>query len=405
MTTPTTQTPQSAPVPGELFGYPGQTVPLFSPDSAAQGLAFNYSATGAQVIPGVQAMQKTDVVTGWTIGMDITQSVAVGTGVLPSVSPNSVYHTLQNIELNAGTGFTLVNVATGTDLDAINRMHPMVKPRVAPNDKRAVNTNYSNALIGQAATTDAGVNGMLYLDLPASIVFDSYIDISPQGTPMSNGYKAIVSPQFMSGARVMQAQLTTAPIVGSNGENSPLYGSTTGLVMSGSGSLTLYRRGYYGSNQLFLPTIKSWQRQIKSMIVPIGSGVDVPPIPLPQIGQIGGAVVRLVDPGAANSIGPSISQAKLSISSGFTLFNSKDIDLLSYINFLNQDEINGAGTNQVQFDLWTDEFGQLTNRYSVNTITTTNAIIDLVLASSGSSSTYAVITYDALVPQTLSPLN
>jgi uncharacterized protein YceK len=401
-----TQQQNSAPVPGQYFGFPGQTVPLFAPDTAANGLAFSINPTSPQVIAGVQAMQKTDVITSWLVDLDLTESVTVGTGgTAPTVSPNSIYHALQSIVLSAGTGFDLINVSTGTDLDAINRMHPSHRSRNYHNDTRASNSNYTSVLAGQASTTASGTNGKIYLDLPASMIFDSYLPIAPNGSPQSSvAFKAIVSPQFMSGARVLQAQLTVAGVVGANGETANLYGSTTDLTISGAGTLTLYRRGYYGSNEVFLPLIQPWQRQIKSQIIPIGASTTGQ-IPLPQVGQIGGIVVRLVDPASSNSLGPSFTQANLSISSGFSLSNTTDIDVLSWVNFVNQKELNGAGTNQIQFDLWTDEWGQVTNRYSINTISTTNAVVNYQLASAGSASTYAVLTYDALVPQTVAPLN
>lgn len=382
-------TATQAPLPGSLYGTPGQTLEIYQEEDT-YGLGFTPSQGSQTNINGIQPMSKTDVVAYWD--MQLKMDITNGGTTTPTVSPYAPYSLVGPTTFKTQNQVTFIDIVNGVDLYTANVIHP-------PFPIRSINTPYTlpasvqNTIPGQAQATSAGYTGTTSLRIPAALWFENYLDISlANGAIMAPGHPAIVSPQYMSGTKTLKLAVATNPLIGSDFQSGLFYGGTA-PTSSGTGVLDLYRVGWLQTPPPYLPLVYGVQRNIVSQSFSIGSATS-PKIPIPEIGQIGWIGLRVHDPNSmTNSLTPPINTLKLKVAGGVYRFT--DTPATNTARLLSQ---HGTGLPQgtLGWDLWIDHHGRRTNQNGIDTIHTAAPTIELQMGTALSSEAEIIVTYDAL---------
>lgn len=413
--------------PGALYGVPGLTNPVEQPDST-QTLVTAGNGGSTQPINGIVPLEQTDVVLGWDLFITYSFASAPSAGSQQTVaaSPYAPYNMLNTVKLSLQNQYNPIDVLSGRDLGIFQSY----RPRFYNTDNR--NANLASPVLGAAnasatwaqaalltpaaawSATYTTTGSTFVVHLPASIEFDYYYPLDIQGNVVGNPGRAIVSPQYMGGTtRIVSPQITLAQGLG-GGDLSPFTtttsansGATASTMSSGySTSLTILRNAIYSANSpQVLPPVQPWQYALHTWQYPIGAATNLT-VPLPNdTGQILSVWVLLWDPSAAGGAGAalamsSINSCKLRYGSGLTRFDHTPAQMQA--RWIQQHQaLPPAGF--VGWDMALNPDGRLMNNGGcLNTLTTNNVNINIVLGTAMSSTGYLVVGTEALqyvVPQ------
>jgi hypothetical protein len=413
--------------PGALYGVPGLTNPVEQPDST-QGLVTTGNGGSTQPINGIVPLEQTDVVLGWDLFITYSFASAPSAGAQQTIaaSPYAPYNMLNTVKLSLQNQYNPIDVLSGRDLGIFQSY----RPRFPNNDHR--NANLASPVLGAANASSTWAQSQLLVPaakwsatytttgdtfvvhLPASIEFDYYYPLDIQGNVVGNPGRAIVSPQYMGGTtRIVTPQIVLAAGLG-GGDLSPFTtttsansGATASTMSSGySTTLTILRNAIYSANSpQVLPPVQPWQYALHTWQYPVGAATNIT-IPIPNdTGQILSIWCLLWDPSAGNGAGAalamsSITSCKLRYGSGLYRFDHTPAQMQA--RWIQQHQaLPPAGF--VGWDMALNPDGRIMNNGGcLNTLTTNNVNINLVLGVAMSSTGYIVVGTEALqyvVPQ------
>lgn len=239
------------------------------------------------------------------------------------------------------------------------------------------------------------------LEMPASVEFDLYYDLSIDGKIMSPPLRTIVSPLYMSGsAREITPVLTFNPELAANNDSGPyVINAGAPTVTTPSVLLGFTRVGIYNANaREVLPVVYNWQyvRDAKQVSL---AGAPSKDYTIPIYGQILSIFVRMFDPAAASGGQPHnlatiVTRAQVQFGSNLIRFD--DTPRKMQRRFLQQ---HGVLPPQgvLIWDLALDPYGRFTNATGLNTLTTAGVQLHLVFNAALSVSSYMVVGVEALV--------
>lgn len=194
--------------PGALFGVPKYgTMSRFVPDNGNETLAA-VPNSGSQINVPVTRLDQLDIVRGLKIPYTQDVTYTAGAGKTITASPFGSAAAFQQITFKLQAAYNSFNL-TGP----LAAIHQTFRPMFNTKNPSGVNNNDNNSFcsfspvaVGELAH-EVGV-----IDIPLSIKFDEYFDLSAQGDPVRKVYDAIVSPYYMAAmARVVQPTITLSP--------------------------------------------------------------------------------------------------------------------------------------------------------------------------------------------------
>lgn len=393
--------------PGQLFGLPGLTGWTEQLENNDQ---ITIPISGSVVTPanGIIPFKQTDVVFGWEVEHTFTPGLALGGGTV-ATSPWFPYNFMGESQLKIQNMYPNWHPLSGIDAAIWQMIRPMREANLHTRHNLGANPAqlFANAALPQAnldttASMTSGTTAPNFtIEIPASIFFDSYYDLTKDGTilsrPLQNVY---VSPQYMAGsARQIQPQLSYNPILAANLDQGPFFITGAGpAVTTPTVKLGFRRHGVYAANNpAMLPLVYNWQYMKEARQVNL-SGASKMDIALPTYGQILSVFVRLFDPAAANggapiNVGTAVNICRLEFGSG--LLRYQDTPRSAQRRYLQQHgQLPPVGT--LVWDLGTDNHGNVTNALAQNTLTTAGVQVHLEFGSALSSSAYAVVGVEAL---------
>lgn len=426
---------QQAQVPvGTYFGLPGFTQP-FEQYENLNGIvtALSQSSQTPWNPPG--SFQKTDIVKWWEMETIVTFTAAI-TGT--ALSPWAPYNLFQSFKLKLQGQYSPMEVESGVDMGFFQMFRPMRGEGQmntqnlmgaysagilgATGGSEPTNTGFQNG--GQTAATfpyqnpvisplsvvaagaAAGATGSFsfLLEVPGGLFFDAYWDQAIDGTLLPNAsgriapMSAFVSPQYMGGGeRVVVPTFNYSALGAANEDQGPWYGTAS----AGAASVTenCRRVGYYGSaNPAELPPVFNWQYRRASKRYPVGAFTKVD-IPVTEYGQLLSVYVRLFDPTADTPVSVS-NITKCQVLYGSNLPRFDDDVLTMQKRWLDQ---HGFLPPQgfLAWDMLANTSGAngLSNDFKVlNTLTNANVHVHVETTSAPSSTAYAVVGTELLVP-------
>lgn len=415
---------QQVPV-GSLYGLPGFT------ERFEQYENLNNVSTTAQLSTTTPfapsgSFQKTDIVLWWELECTLNLAVTYSAGTL-NISPEAPYNAIQSPKLKLQGQYTPVECESGMDLAFFQMYRPMrmrgqrnVQDLIQVNavgsggfaNSQIPQANLAAAVMSQTTTSPYSLSNYPFnLEIPAGIYLDEYWDLAIDGSLLPNAQgmvapnAAFVSPQYMGGGeRVVVPQFNLAPIVSGNYDSGPLAASAALTTSASSGSLTVNARrvGVFASeNPAELPPVYNWQYRRASKRVPIGA-VTKFDVPITEYGQVMSTFLRIFDPAlGTNNVGgyyniANVSKAQLLYGSNLPRFDD-DIPTMQK-RFIEQHGFTPPqGT--IAWDLAASrQSDELTNATALNTLTNANTHYHVELASAPSSSAYAVLATELLVP-------
>jgi hypothetical protein len=237
------------------------------------------------------------------------------------------------------------------------------------------------------------------LEIPASIFFDRYYDLTKDGGIISQGMQMLVSPQYMSGTtRYIQPNLTLNPTLAANTDSGPFVINGAGPTVSGATMNLGFRRygAYASNNPAVLPLVFNWQYVREATQFSL-SGRQRADIPIGNYGQILSVFVRLFDPSAASGGQPIAlsTLTKCQLQFGSALLRYDDTPRSMQRRFWEQHRfIPPEGV--IIWDLALDYWGRLTNAIALNTLTTAGILVHLEFSGALSTTAYAVVGVEGL---------
>jgi hypothetical protein len=231
------------------------------------------------------------------------------------------------------------------------------------------------------------------LEIPGGIYFDDYYDLSKDGAMVTQPHRAFVSPTFMaSTARSVQPDLKANPGFAANLDQGPFFQQSAGSSTFAASTLTMgWRRiGVIGANRReYMPVVYNWQlvRAVKNNGL---AGVPQKDIPIQFWGQILLLFLRFFDPSVANGgapldLGANISKVQLQYGSGLLRFDdtarSAQRRIIKHHGIMPPPGV-------VAWDLAIDDQGRLTNRRSLNTLTTAGVNVHMEFVAALSPTAY-----------------
>lgn len=412
----TTAVAQKSPLPGQYFDIPGiqggtQWTDQF--DSTVT-LATVMSQTNQVNVNGMTPLQQTDVVCDWEWDFSVTQTYTAGTSTL-TTSPYAPWNQIGAVKLPIQGQYNSVDLTSGIDLYIFNMIRPWRNSPLqnanlfaAPLGDFAGSTalGYTQAALAQpnlivpAQWSTATTAWQNKLRLPASITFDSYVELALTGEPQTSPHPAIVSPQYMAGGtRVITPQLQLNPGSAATLDNAAVnIGAGTG-TFAGAWTTSIRRKAVYMGNPAVLPPVYAWQYRWHTTPFSM-NGTTKPTFPVPlDAGQILMVYVRMFDPSANGGLGAPIATSaltncQLQYGSGLLAFNDGPIE--NQMRFLEQHGFL-LPPGVICWDLMIDERGLRTNKRALNTLTTTGIVVKLTFAAATSATAYAVLGVESLV--------
>lgn len=423
---------QAAPLPGQYFmvpGIPGGSTQWTEQDETTVGNSTTRSQ-GAQVqVLGIQQMRQTDVVMSWEAQIQLADTYTAGTGQTLTGSAYAPWNSIGATKLLIQNQYASIDVESGIDIYIFGLIRPFDTPSMFNGNNAYANpagspvggtaTGYADTALAQAnqvnaaAWSTSSTTYNLVWRLPAGQWFDRYTDLAVDGTPLSMGTPALVSPQYMAGTtRVITLSMFMNPGFGTTSDQGPA--TTTALVASGdtastySGTslLRLRRRAVYAGNPAVQPPVYAWQYRQKTQRFSL-SGVSQATIQIPlDTGQLLGTYIRMFDPSADSSVGApinvnTVTRFNLQYGSGLYYYDSQTngnmaAGTLAQAQFTRQ---HGSLLPQgvLAIDLALDERGQLTNAKALNTLTTAGILIYVSFSGTLSATAYAVLGTESLV--------
>ena len=404
---------QSVPV-GAYFGLPGFTQP-FEQYENLQNIQNTLSLSSQTPFNPPGSFQKTDIVKWWELEIDVNFTTTVTTSTL---SPEAPYNFLQALKLKLQGQYSPLEVDSGFDAAFMQMYRPM--RGAGQNSVQNVNgtnvaSTYANSAIpstnlvssGIAANPTSGTHWKWILEIPGGLFIDDYWDLAIDGTllPNSNGMvapmAAWVSPQYMGGGeRVVVPQFNYAALTAADADSGPLTGTGAGAATV---TVNARRVGYYGSqNPAELPPVFNWQYRRSSKRIPLGA-VNKADIPITEYGQLLSTYVRIFDSGnggfqdlAAGA--RAVTKAQLLYGSNLPRFDddyeTMQQRFIAQHGFLPPQSV-------VVWDMAANTSGSrgLSNDFRVlNTLTNANTKFHLEFAGTFSSTAYAVVGTELLVP-------
>jgi hypothetical protein len=350
-----------------------------------------------------QNFMQTDVILGWDIEFTIAQTYTAGTSAL-TTSDYFPYQWVNQLKLNIQNQFDTVNCSEG-GIDAF--LFQTIRPRFNNQMLNVMNQNtlasgYSaeNNLDTSASYTTASTSVQFTMQLTPAIHFDTYWELDDKGEP-THGVPlrdVWVSPLLMSGTnRVIQPKVKMNPGSASVLDGGPVNIGAGSGTFSGTATLGFTRYGYYqpiGPEDT--PLQFNWQYTREATRYTL-AGVSKAKIQLPLAGQILSIFARFYDPAANGGLGgaialSNITQCNLLYGSGQYRF--QDNPQRQQRRFVEQRQIR-LPKGVIAWDLAYLN-GHVTNEYALNTMNTTNILIDLIFTGTLSSSAYVVIGVEAL---------
>lgn len=236
-------------------------------------------------------------------------------------------------------------------------------------------------------------------EIPASIFFDRYYDLTKDGGIISQGMQMLVSPQYMAGTtRFIQPTLAINPLLAANTDSGPWVVNSAGPTVS-SPSMTLgFRRvgAYSANNPAVLPLVFNWQYVREASQFSL-SGRQRADIPIGNYGQILSVFCRLFDPSAASGGQPiALSNVtKCQLQFGSALLRFDDTPRSMQRRFYKQHRFLPPEGVMI-WDLALDYWGRVTNALALNTLTTAGILVHLEFSSALSTTAYAVVGVEGL---------
>lgn len=386
---------QTTPIPGAYFGWPGETINLDQFENT-KSLATTLASGASVNVQGILPFQQTDIIRNWIMQVSLSQTIS-GAAV---ASPYAPYNYIGPLTVSVQNQYNLVRVQSGVDLAIWQLFNPRNKYELRDNLTAAPTTPWANsAFPGTSLQTLSGFGSgatstYFELDLPGSIEFDDYYDLSSTGQVVGNPHRAIVSPQYMAGTtRTVLPTVTFNPINGTTLDSSPFSGASAATATS---SITFRRQGYFGSSDVeVLPVSYNWQHSYDYFIVSL-SGRNSVTIPYPQNGQLLSTFVRMFDPTANAPISISnASSIKFQVGSALNTYDDAPRDMQR--RFMAQHDGTLLPNGVIGYDFKRDNLGRITNRLAPNTLTTQNVNMQINFNSALSSTAYAVVGTESLV--------
>lgn len=418
--------PQAAPLPGQLFdipGIPGGSTQWYDMDDTTVNSSTTLSQAAIAPINGVQPLKQTDVVVDWTLCVNITQTYALGGGtiVLSAYAPMQAIGATRLLIQNQ---YASVDVESGIDIYIFNLIRPFSLPEIVSGVNNYANpagspvagtaTGYDTTALAQvnninaAAYTNTTTNYNLMLRLPAAQWFDRYYDVALTGEPLTQGFPALVTPQYMAGTtRNILPLINFNPGFATTSDNANAT-FTGGATYTAATALTrIRRRAIYAGNQAVSPPVYAWQYRWRTQRFN-ANGVSRIDLLLPNdTGQLLAVYARMFDPAAGGGIGAPINintltRANLQYGSGLFWFDAQNFGtgpttagLLQRRWLQTHNSLLPAGV--IAWDLATDERGQVTNARALNTLTTAGILVHLEFTAPLSASAYIVLGTESLV--------
>lgn len=403
---------QGAP-PGALFDVPmanASPTQYYDGVDTTDELTFSLPTAAEAPINGIQALSQTDVVLDVEVEIAISQDYVAGTGQTLTVSPWAPFNALRNISMPSQNVYASVEVSNGAYLAFVNALRPFRHTNQRTNlfanpagyDLASGTAyGYQNSagqqpplqVSAQYSTAQAAYNYLLRL--PVGLWFDEYWPLNALGLPfttavnqqgqateqLASPVSTFVSPLYMASAnKIVQPRISVAAPYGA-ADTSPVY--TTALTatgdtpstFSGSGSLTVRRRGVRGA-PAFLPPVHAWQYQVKEDSKTIGATSKVTFLQDPKDGQVLSSTLVLFDPAANGGIGAPIPPSqikKLTFTYGSGVIAFQGSPTVLQRRFLEQHGfLPPAGFYPL--DNAMDDRGRITNRIAASQFNTYNTV-------------------------------
>lgn len=402
---------------GSLFGLPGITKFVEMADNN-DGLAITPVAGSQQSVTGLIPMRNTDVVFGWDMEVTIGATYTAGTTTL-ALSQLFPWNFIGPLSLNYQGMYNPIRVTSGFDAAVFQSYRSRFRGERLTGrnllDTSPVNMVYSNQsnLTSASNYTTGSTSFSFCLDLPASLWFDRFWPLGPDGKILSSTpLRARVSPQYMAGtSRYVVPSITLNGLLTSGAgttDKFPIYAtgsqSTPATVAVGTSTLGFQRRGVYQpQTQADAPVIFNWQYTRQSQQFSV-AGKSVIDLTLPLNGQILSVWVYLYDP-SANTVSSVNYGAPITINNtnvtkcqllyGAGLYRYQDTPARAQRRFFRQHQFLPA-QGLIIWDMAQDDSGNITNEAALNTMTTSGVTVHLETNSALSSTAYAVVGVEAL---------
>jgi hypothetical protein len=402
---------QQGPADGELFGFPQITRWTEFPD-VNTSLVTTLSQANSVPVTGILPFRQTDIAFGWMYNATIAGTYAAGTQTL-NTSQYFPYDFYGNMKVSITNLYDMIDVQSGIDLAIFNSYRPA---RGANNKHWSVYTNpsawpYSPEAnnVSSSAYTTASTSMNLRFYIPASLWFDEYFELGPDGSTQALANRVPVSPLFMSGvARDIFPVITMNPALASNTDSGPVVATgtlTTPATFTGGSVTHDFRRlGIYNTaNRSEWPTVFNWRYALVSRRVAL-PGVSQIDIPVKNVlnngggGQILSMFCRFYNPaGGGNSQGISyaitnVSRGKLIYGSNFIRFDDTPTSMQARV--FEQHDLN-LPIGIWLWDMALDDNARVTNARMINAYTT-DCYIHFDFTSALSSSAYVVVGVEYL---------
>jgi hypothetical protein len=356
MTAPATT---QQPMPGQFFGFPGQTQWFEQFENNDQNTV-TLAGTSTTPVNNFLPFKQTDVVFFWELEFTIWSSTTGSNGMIVPAGAGEVLHSyapynfVGESSLQIQNMFKTWHILNGIDAAIFQSYRPARHQQVnkrlnlgwnpsgdldskkgwinnripevnGESDNYATTAaTYSNNVISggtyhqqlvtstvtstQLAATQITASGGLFinftLEIPAGLFFDEYYDMTADGTLTGRYRETFVSPQLMAGStRQVQPAIVMSPIAQVCG--SAVNGTEYGLMVLGQAATSygtttaqigVKRAGCYGSrDRSQMPVIYRWQYVRDCRQLSIASR-SIVDLPIPINGQILSVFVRLFDP-------------------------------------------------------------------------------------------------------------
>lgn len=403
---------QQAPQPGQYYFLPGYTQFTEQEDNNT-GLVQVLSQANSVALQGAQQFTQTDVVFWWEMELTITSNVTPGTSTV-TTSPYFPLGFIGESRLRIQNMYDSWHVINGIDAYVFQLIRPMrgltdsrnnlgSNPAGGPNQSGQpgqITSSFAQAnLDAQTNDTSATSSLVFTLEIPVSVAFDLYFDLGKDGSIVSEGHRARVSPQYMAGsARVIAPKLNYNPGSAATLDGAPFNIGAGSGTFSGQISHLFKRVGIYGENNAAtMPIVYPWQYMRD--VIPFGAGgrskLD---IIVPTYGQILSLFIRGFDPAANGGLGAPINInviTRCDIKYGSQLYRFQDTPRAAQRRFIKQ---HGTLLPQgvLAWDLAVDEFGRVTNAMAINTLTTASMLVHLEFSAPLSATAYFNLGVEAL---------
>lgn len=257
-------------------------------------------------------------------------------------------------------------------------------------------------------------NGVpMWIEVPVSMYFDIYYELTKTGEPVGVVPQAIVSPQYMAATtRNVTPDITFNQLLGIGGAspNSPMVKATsdTSSTASGSATWSFWRDGWYATKSLTsMPPTYRWQYTRSMVQYPTNGAAEVYlplDVDVQGQGQILSVIALTYDPEANSGVGSIVDSSayeEVSLLYGSDLLIYQDSWESNHENWIRK---HGADLSSLNFgsspffgwDLALQNDGRLTNVYALNTLVTAGVQVRINYTTAPSSSARVYVGIEAL---------